>query len=202
MSFLLLFQNLCMNGKTDHYFTRRRVFTSGLLIWTLENFHSIYYSAAVAEFPAGVTSQEESFLTKRQMRDPNTHPFFQSRRLLNAMQEQPGCACRMSLGSQSSAHFVPAQGSPVAVLQLPAWTHTSAGLRQGLAASLPDSLVQDTPLPQLFFDQWEVDLVWFSWRFYPFLWSTMSFTAKQICRISAGINIDWRLWVLWKNPTA
>lgn len=39
---------------------------------------------------------------------------------------------------------------------------------------------RDFPLPELF-GQWEVDLVWISWRlcFYFFLWSIMSFTVSR-----------------------
>lgn len=117
MIFLLLFQNLLHELENRSLFHQRRVLTSGLLIWALKNFHSIYCLAAVAEFPAGVTSQEESFLTNRQMRDPSTHRLFQSRGLLSAMQDSSaGCPW-----VHKPVLTVPAQGSPVPVLQLPAW---------------------------------------------------------------------------------
>lgn len=40
---------------------------------------------------------------------------------------------------------------------------------------------RDFPSPELFFGQWEVDLVWISWGlcFYFFLWSIMPFTVSR-----------------------
>lgn len=76
MSSLLLFQNLCMNRKTDHYFTRRRVFTSGLLIWTLENFHSIYCSAAVQNSLQGFHPKRSHSSPRGKWETPTLTPSF------------------------------------------------------------------------------------------------------------------------------
>lgn len=105
MSFLLLFQNLLHELENRSSFHQRRIFTSGLLLWTLKKLQSIYCSAAAAEFPARVASQEESFLPNRQMRDPSTDPLFQPRRLLSAcstagrlcLQDVPGLTNQCSL---------------------------------------------------------------------------------------------------------